>query len=74
MAASESCYNKCNTKPFLKLMLVRTPALPHDFSHFLPLTAGIMQTSIQIDSRFPEYGDDHLYRDESPRRRMRRGQ
>jgi methionine aminotransferase len=30
--------------------------LPHDFSHFLPLTAGIMQTSIQIDSRFPRMG------------------
>ena len=37
-------------------MLVRTPALPHDFSHFLPLTAGIMQTPITIESRFPNMG------------------
>ena len=37
-------------------MLVRMPALPHDFSHFLPLTVGIMQTPIPIESRFPNMG------------------
>jgi methionine aminotransferase len=37
-------------------VLAAKRSLPHDFSHFLPLTVGIMQTSIQIESRFPKMG------------------